>query len=102
MQVVGEMRKQQEENQANLVCSVDPDEALVAYQQALESSLAAPSAPHPVEGYGPEGHSLAAARRKVWRYLCCSLLGIRSPSMLGLHMFELIITIRSTECRGKF
>lgn len=65
VQVIGEMRKQQEEQQANLVCSVDPDEAMVAYQQALENSLAAPATPHPVDGFGPEGATLAAARRKV-------------------------------------
>jgi hypothetical protein len=62
VQVVAEMRKQQEEQQANLVCSVDPDAAMVAYQRALENSQAAP---HPVDGYGQEGNSLAAARRKV-------------------------------------
>lgn len=65
------MRKQQEEQQANLVCSVDPDEAMVAYQRALENSMTAPAAPHPVEGYGPEGNSLAAARRKVRPIVLC-------------------------------
>jgi hypothetical protein len=62
---VSEMRKQQEEQQAGMLCAADPDEAAKAYQQALENSMAAPAAAHPVESYGTEGNSLAGARRKV-------------------------------------
>lgn len=60
------------------VCEASESEGLRAYKTALEVALDAPSAPHPVEEFGPEGYSLAQARREVglntflWRY-CSSL-----------------------------
>ena len=54
------------EMQDTHVCEADAEvEAIKSYRAALEVALEAPAAPHPVEAYGPEGYSLAEARRDV-------------------------------------
>lgn len=63
--VVQELRKQKEAEVQSLVCVADPNEAISAYQRALEASMSAPSAAHPQETYGTEGISLASTRRKI-------------------------------------
>jgi hypothetical protein len=66
LQVLAELRKKREAEQEDvLVCEVNPDEALIMYRKALESSMTQPSAAHPVEAYGTDGLSLASSRRKV-------------------------------------
>jgi len=46
------------------VCEADAEvESVRAYKAALEMALDAPAAAHPIEAYGPEGYSLAEARR---------------------------------------
>lgn len=66
LRVINAQLRGRMEPEEALVCSVDSEqEAARAYREALESALGAPSAAHPVEGFGSEGYSLAQARRQL-------------------------------------
>lgn len=91
-----ELRKQKEAEVQSLVCEADPNEAMSAYQRALEASMSAPAAPHPQETYGVEGISLASTRRKVhirttyclstWPSSCISCFSMTLSSSCGLTL----------------
>ncbi|KAK9829474.1 hypothetical protein WJX72_006078 [[Myrmecia] bisecta] len=64
-----ELRRRRADEDA-VVCSTDPEvEALKAYRTALQQSLEAPSAAHPIESYGSDNLSLAQARQTISKKL---------------------------------
>lgn len=64
--------------QESHVCGADAEnEAMMSYRAALQTSLDAPSAGHPIEQYGKERFSLAQARQEVGMCIVIVLVWLR-------------------------